>query len=115
MTLTNIVLDANVLFTAFMKEGTTRKILLTKTPTPLKLYTPPFLLDEVYKYKELLARKAMLPERLTEMLMQARQLKDDYLRNGFKKEDEERVYAAYDKAYSEIRKYLAKEKHDKGE
>ena len=44
------------------------------------------------------------------MLMQARQLKDDYIRNGFKKKDEERVYAAYDKAYSEIRKYLAKEK-----
>ncbi len=61
------------------------------------------------------ARRTRLPERLTEMLMQARQLKDDYLRNGFKKEDEERVYAAYDKAYSEIRKYLAKEKHDKGE
>lgn len=93
-----------------MKEGTTRKILLTKTPTPMKFYTQPFLLDEVYKYKELLARKAMLSERLTEMLMQARQLKDDYLRNGFKKGDEESVYAAYDKAYSEIRKYLAKEK-----
>ena len=62
MTLTDIVLDANVLFAAFMKEGTTRKILLTKTPTPLKLYAPPFLLDEVYKYKELLARKAKLPE-----------------------------------------------------
>ena len=61
------------------------------------------------------ARRTRLSERLTEMPMQVRQLKDDYIRNGFKKEDEERVYAAYDKAYSEIRKYLAKEKHDKGE
>lgn len=56
------MLDANILFAAFMKDGTTRRILLTKTPTHLKLYAPPFLLDEVYKYKELLARKAMLPE-----------------------------------------------------
>lgn len=61
------------------------------------------------------ARRTKLPQRLTEMLMQARQLKDDYLRNGFKKEDEERVYAAYDKAYAEIRKYLAKEKEGNGE
>ena len=43
-----------------MRDSTTRKILLTKTPTPLKLYTPPFLIDEVYKYKDLLAKKAML-------------------------------------------------------
>ena len=54
------MLDANILFAAFMRDSTTRKILLTKTPTPLKLYTPPFLIDEVYKYKDLLAKKAML-------------------------------------------------------
>ena len=59
------------------------------------------------------ARRVKLPERLTEMLMQARQLKDDYMRNGFKKEDEERVYAAYDKAYFEIREYLKKDKDTK--
>ena len=59
------------------------------------------------------ARRVKLPERLTEMLMQARQLKNDYMRNGFKKEDEEIVYAAYDKAYSEIRKCLKKEKGEK--
>jgi predicted nucleic acid-binding protein len=53
----DLVLDANVLFAAFMKDSTTRNILLTKTPTPLKLYVPPFLLDEVYKYKGLLAKK----------------------------------------------------------
>jgi hypothetical protein len=61
------------------------------------------------------ARRTRLPARLNEMLMQARQLKDDYIRHGFKKEDEERVYAAYDKAYAEIRKYLAKEKEEKGD
>ena len=54
------MLDANILFAAFMMDSTTRKILLTKTPTPLKLYAPPFLIDEVYKYKDLLAKKAML-------------------------------------------------------
>ena len=54
------MLDANILFAAFMRDSTTRKILLTKTPTPLKLYTPPFLIDEVYKYKDLLAKEAML-------------------------------------------------------
>ncbi len=54
------MLDANILFAAFMRDSTTRKILLTKTPTQLKLYAPPFIMDEVYKYKDLLARKAML-------------------------------------------------------
>lgn len=54
------MLDANILFAAFMRDSTTRKILLTKTPTPLKLYAPAFIIDEVYKYKDLLAKKAML-------------------------------------------------------
>lgn len=58
----DLVVDANVLFAAFMKDGTTRRILLTKTPSPLKLYTAPFILEETYKYKGLLARKAGLNE-----------------------------------------------------
>ncbi len=53
----DLVLDANILFAAFMRDSTTRKILLTKTPTPLKLYALSFLIDEVYKYKDLLANK----------------------------------------------------------
>ena len=58
----DLVVDANVLFAAFMKDGTTRRVLLTKTPLPLKLYTTPFILEESYKYRKLLAIKAGLDE-----------------------------------------------------
>ncbi len=58
----DLVVDANILFAAFMKDGTTRRILLIKTPSPLKLYTTPFILEEAYKYRGLLAAKAGLNE-----------------------------------------------------
>ena len=56
----DLVLDANILFAAFIKDSTTRGILLTKTPLPLKLYTTPFILEETYKYRKLLAKKTSL-------------------------------------------------------
>lgn len=58
----DLVIDANILFAAFMKNSTTRSLLLTKTPAPLRLYTTPLILEEAYKYRKLLARKASLNE-----------------------------------------------------
>ncbi|MDE1834488.1 MAG: PIN domain-containing protein [Candidatus Micrarchaeota archaeon] len=58
----DLVIDANVLFAAFIKNSTTREILLTKTPMPLRLYTTPFILEETYKYRKLLAKKTLLDE-----------------------------------------------------
>src|SRR5271156_4463706 len=58
----DLVVDANILFAAFIKNSTTREILLTKTPMPLKLYTTPFILEETYKYRKLLAKKTLLDE-----------------------------------------------------
>lgn|SRR5271157_4510286 len=58
----DLVIDANILFAAFMKNSTTRRILLTKTPSPLKLYTTPLILEEAYKYRKLLAEKASFGE-----------------------------------------------------
>lgn len=58
----DLVIDANILFAAFIKSSTTREILLTKTPIPLKLYTTPFILEEIYKYRKLLTRKTFLDE-----------------------------------------------------
>lgn len=58
----DLIVDANVLFAAFIRNSTTRRILLTKTPVPLKLYAPPFIFDEAYKYRKLLANKTDLEE-----------------------------------------------------
>ena len=45
----DLVVDANILFAALIKESTTRKILFLKY---LHLFAPDFLLEEVSKYKE---------------------------------------------------------------
>jgi predicted nucleic acid-binding protein len=58
----DLVIDANIPFAAFIKNSTARVILLTKTPMPLRLYTTPFILEETYKYRKLLAKKALLNE-----------------------------------------------------
>ena len=57
-----LVIDANIIFAAFIKDSTTRRILLTRTPVPLRLYTTPYILDEIYKYRKLLAEKTGLKE-----------------------------------------------------
>lgn len=53
-----LVVDANILFAALIKDSTTRRILLLRTPFPLTLYTTPFIMDEFLKYQSYLARKA---------------------------------------------------------
>lgn len=66
----DLVVDANILFAAFIKNSTTRTILLTKTPLPVRLYTTPFILDEIYKYRKLLAIKVGITEKEVVELVQ---------------------------------------------
>ena len=49
-----LVVDANVLFSALIKEGITRELLLLKG---LILYVPEFILEEFFKHIEELAEK----------------------------------------------------------
>ncbi len=58
----DLIADANILFAAFIRNSTTRMVLLTRTPIPLKLYVPPFIFEEAYKYRKLLAKKTNLEE-----------------------------------------------------
>ncbi len=53
-----LVVDANVIFAALLKDGATRRVLLLYTLNNLELYAPPTLITEVSKYKAYLARKA---------------------------------------------------------
>jgi len=50
-----IVVDTNVIISALLKEGTTRKILLL---APFKFYTVPYTKLEIGKHKDELMRKA---------------------------------------------------------
>ena len=66
-----LVVDANVIFAALIKNSTTRKLLLLRTPSPFTLYTTPFILEEVFKYLSYLAEKTETEEsELLEMLME---------------------------------------------
>lgn len=58
----DLVIDANILFAAFIKNSITREILLYKTPNPIKLYAPPFILEETSRYKSFLSDKTNIPE-----------------------------------------------------
>lgn len=50
----DIVIDANVLFAALIKEGATRRLLMSDM---LTLYAPEFLIEEVEKYEEFILQK----------------------------------------------------------
>lgn len=50
----DIVIDANVLFAALIKEGASRRLLISDI---LTLYAPEFLLEEVEKHEELILQK----------------------------------------------------------
>ena len=45
----DVVIDANVLFAALIKEGASRRLLMSDM---LTLYAPEFLLEEVEKFSE---------------------------------------------------------------
>lgn len=51
------VVDANIILAAVLSDGITRELLLYKTPAPIKLYSPPFLLSEIKKYKRFLSKR----------------------------------------------------------
>ena len=53
----NLIVDANIILAAMLSDGTTRELLLYRTPIPLRLFTPPFLLQEIAKYKRYLSKK----------------------------------------------------------
>lgn len=50
-----LVIDANILISALLKDGITRELLLDGE---LILYTPEFIIDEFFKHISLLANKA---------------------------------------------------------
>ncbi|MEK6957624.1 MAG: PIN domain-containing protein [archaeon] len=50
-----LVVDANVLFAAFIKDSTTRKMILEKQ---IELFTPYFVLEEIEKYAPYLFMKS---------------------------------------------------------
>jgi len=58
-----LVIDANILIAAFIKKSTTRELLLYRTPKPIKLYAPPFILEELLRYTPLLSTKTHIPEK----------------------------------------------------
>ena len=62
-----VTIDANVLFSALIKQGITRKILFNPE---LGLYSPSFLFIEIDKYKPLLLKKFSGKEEEFEGLMQ---------------------------------------------
>jgi len=54
-----LVVDANVLFSALIKEGKTRELLLMPS---LNLFTPQFILEEFEKYKQEILKKTKREE-----------------------------------------------------
>ncbi len=55
-----LVVDANVLFSFFRQETTTRE-LITRFES-LKLYSPELAIEELLKYKEVICKKSKLKE-----------------------------------------------------
>ena len=54
-----IILDANIILSALMKSGTTRKIILSKE---IEFYTIQYTLEEVLKYSDLIKKKSGLSD-----------------------------------------------------
>jgi len=54
-----LVVDANVLVSALLKQGTTRELMLN---TDLILYSSDFIVEEFFEHLDKLARKAQLPK-----------------------------------------------------
>jgi predicted nucleic acid-binding protein len=50
----DLVVDANILFAALIKDSTTSELMLHED---IHLYAPEFILEEFEKYKELIKRK----------------------------------------------------------
>ncbi|MEJ2252311.1 MAG: PIN domain-containing protein [Candidatus Lokiarchaeota archaeon] len=62
----NLVVDANILFAALIKDGATAELL---TNEKLQLFAPKFLFEEFTNYKELILKKThRSPEDFSEYL-----------------------------------------------
>jgi predicted nucleic acid-binding protein len=62
----NLVLDANILFAALIKNSTTTKLLFNSN---LNLYTSKFIFEEFEKYKSLILKKTKKSEKELEIIM----------------------------------------------
>ena len=59
-----LVIDANILVSALLKDSTTRKLLLSeKTP---KLFAPAFILEELQKHSDEFAKKIGTTKKIME-------------------------------------------------
>jgi len=61
-----LVLDANILFSALIKSGATRELMLAKE---LRLRTPEFIISEFLKYIDLIASKTGVEPKQLKILM----------------------------------------------
>lgn len=55
---------------------------------------------------------AKLPKRIQELLMQAKQMRNDYTGSARNPEEENKIFEAYAKAYAELKKYMEKKKEE---
>ena len=61
-----LVVDANILFSALIKDGFTARLFFEEE---LKLYTAEFIIDELGKYEELILKKTKRsPEKFAEIM-----------------------------------------------
>ena len=58
-----LVIDANILISALLKEGMTRELLFNDE---LIFYTPEFIVEEFFKHAHVLAKKARPPKQIKE-------------------------------------------------
>jgi predicted nucleic acid-binding protein len=65
----DLVIDANILFSALLKDSTTRRILTLYTLGNLRLYAPPDLIEEVLRYIPYLAKKARISKEDVSLLL----------------------------------------------
>jgi len=54
-----LIVDANILVSALLKEGTTRELMFN---IDLILYTPEFIMEEFFEHIDKLAQKSRLPK-----------------------------------------------------
>jgi len=61
-----IIIDSNILFSALIKDSTTRKLIINFSG---KFLFPEFIFDEFYKYKKFLLKKSKLSENEMNLLL----------------------------------------------
>ena len=65
-----LVLDANILIAALIKDGTTRRLLLMHHDK-LELYTPALIVEEIFENLDYISKTARLPkEKVIELMIE---------------------------------------------